>query len=50
MIPVETVPGIGSRGYEWGREVEEGNLYMIYLIRCLRTFVNATIYPHPVQQ
>jgi hypothetical protein len=35
MIPVETIPGMGGR-YK----------YDIFV----KTFVNATMYPHPVQQ
>jgi hypothetical protein len=46
MIPVETVPGIGRRGW---RTAEVVNSNMIYLIHCknLRKFYNE---PHPTQK
>jgi hypothetical protein len=47
MRTVQTIPGMGGRG-----EIKERgggvNSSMIYLIHC-KTFVNATMYPHPAQ-
>jgi hypothetical protein len=48
MIAVETVPGIlggGDKGEQWRRWIQ--GWYIWYIVR---TFVNATMYPHPAQQ
>jgi hypothetical protein len=48
MRPVEIIPGMGDKG-EW--MVEGVNSSMIgYIWYIARTFVNATLYPHPTQQ
>jgi hypothetical protein len=47
MIPVETIPGMGGRedkGEWWKRWIQ-----LWYIQYIVRTFVNATIYPHPAQ-
>jgi hypothetical protein len=44
MIPVESIPGMGEG--DRGELMEKINSSMIYV----RTFVNATMYPHPAQQ
>jgi hypothetical protein len=46
MVPVETIPGmeVGVRGEWWRGWIQVGH------IDTLRTFVNATMYPHPAQQ
>jgi hypothetical protein len=47
MIPAETIPEIGARedkehgGGEW--------FQVLYIWYVVRTFVNATMYPHPAQ-
>jgi hypothetical protein len=46
-IPVETVPGIRSRGYK--RAMEGMNLSMIYLIY-FKNFYKCHNVPHPAQQ
>jgi hypothetical protein len=48
MIPVETVPVIRGKGMKessGGRRIQVW--YIWYIVR---TFVNATMYPHPAQQ
>jgi hypothetical protein len=48
MIPVETIPGMGEGGDE--REWWRGSIQVGYICYSVRTFVNATMYPHPAQQ
>jgi hypothetical protein len=43
MIPVETIPGMG-RGWDKGEWIKVW--YIWYIVR---TFVNATMYPHLAQ-
>jgi hypothetical protein len=46
LIPVETVPGMGEEDKgEWWR----GQIQVWYIWYIVRTFVNATMYPNPVQ-
>jgi hypothetical protein len=42
MISVETVPEMGGRKMKW--EIQAWNIWYI-----VRTFVNATMYSHPIQ-
>jgi hypothetical protein len=48
MIPVETVPGISGGGDE--REHWKGWIQVWYIWHIVRTFLNAIMYPHPMQQ
>jgi hypothetical protein len=46
VIPVETIPGMGGDKGEWWK----GWIQVWYIWYIVRTFVNATMYPHPAQQ
>jgi hypothetical protein len=48
MIPIETVSGMGGR--EDKGEWWSGWIQVWYIWNTVRTFVNATMYPHPAQQ
>jgi hypothetical protein len=48
MRPDETSPGMGEEGdkRQWWR----GWIQLWYIWYIVRTFINATMYPHPTQQ
>jgi hypothetical protein len=48
IIPVETFPGMGGEGIK--ERGGEGKFNYDIFDTILRTFLNATMYPHPVQQ
>jgi hypothetical protein len=50
MIPVETVPGIGGRMKKSSVEGSGGGIQVWYIWYIVRTFLNATMSPHPAQQ
>jgi hypothetical protein len=48
MIPIETIPGMGGGEGEW--LVNSRWIQVWYIWYIVRTFVDATMYPHPAQQ
>jgi hypothetical protein len=48
MIAVETIPGMGGGGYEG--EQQRGCVQAWHIWCIVRTFVNATMYPHPAKK
>jgi hypothetical protein len=47
MIPTETILRLGGGGGKW--EQWMGWVQILYIWYIVRTFVNATMYPHPAQ-
>jgi hypothetical protein len=48
IIPAETIPGMGTKGNKG--EQGRGLIQVWYIWYAVRTFVNATVYPHTAKQ
>jgi hypothetical protein len=48
MIPIEITPGMGEKGIK--KNDRGGWIQVWHNWYIVRTFVNATMYPHPAQQ